>query len=412
MEQVLGESVELMYSSLSAMQKTRVQSLGWEDPLEKELATPVFSLESPMDRGAWWATVHGVTKSQTGWTTSTHEVPNKEGWVLKKTLQSPMDSKEIKPVHPKGNQPWIFTGRTDAEAEAPILWPPDVKSRLIGKDLDAGNDWRQEEKGMTEDKVVGWHHQLSGHESEHTPGDGDGQGSQACCSSAATATKSHPTLCNPIDGSPPGSPIPGILQARTLKWVAISFSNAWKWKVKMKSLCRVRLFTTSWTAAHQAPPSMGFSRQEYWSGVPLPSSYCSSWGSQKVEHDLATEQQQMCLINSCSLFYILNLLHLRNLSWLWICELFATCGWNSMNDTVLEHTCVSLTLNHPSTKIASLPLPSLLWAPHWLHSPLDWNLIFFSYDAVFSLFLSHLYSAKYIHPIINSLRLDWVLHPL
>ena len=79
---------------------------------------------------------------------------------------------------------------------------------------------------MTEDKVVGWHHQLSGHESEHTPGDGDGQGSQACCSSAATATKSHPTLCNPIDGSPPGSPIPGILQARTLKWVAISFSNA------------------------------------------------------------------------------------------------------------------------------------------------------------------------------------------
>ena len=83
------------------------------------------------------------------------------------------------------------------------------------------------------------------------------------------------TLCDPIDGSPPDSPIPGILQARTLEWVAISFSNAWKWKVKVKSLSRVRLFTTPWTAAQQAPPSMGYSRQEYWSGVPLPSpNYC------------------------------------------------------------------------------------------------------------------------------------------
>ena len=79
------------------------------------------------------------------------------------------------------------------------------------------------------------------------------------------------TLCDLIDSSPPGSPIPGILQARTLEWVAISFSNAWKWKVKVKSLSRVRLLATPWTAAHQAPPSMGFSRQEYWSGVPLPS---------------------------------------------------------------------------------------------------------------------------------------------
>ena len=78
-------------------------------------------------------------------------------------------------------------------------------------------------------------------------------------------------LCNPIDSSPPGSPVPGILQARTLEWVAVSFSNAFKWKVKVKTLSRVRLLATSWTAAHQAPPSMGFSRQEYWSGVPLPS---------------------------------------------------------------------------------------------------------------------------------------------
>ena len=88
---------------------------------------------------------------------------------------------------------------------------------------------------------------------------------------AAKSVQSCPTLCDPIDGSPPGSPIPGILQARTLEWVAISFSSAWKWKVKVKSLSRVQLLETSWTAAYQAPPSMGFSRQEYWSGVPLSS---------------------------------------------------------------------------------------------------------------------------------------------
>ena len=88
---------------------------------------------------------------------------------------------------------------------------------------------------------------------------------------AAKSLQSRPTLCNPIDGSPPGSPVPGILQAKTLEWVTISFSNAWKWKVKVKSLSRVRLLATPRTAAHQAPPSMGFSRQEYWSGVLLPS---------------------------------------------------------------------------------------------------------------------------------------------
>ena len=90
---------------------------------------------------------------------------------------------------------------------------------------------------------------------------------------AAKSLQSCLTLCDPIDGSPPGYPIPGILQARTLEWVAISFSNAWKWKVKVNSLSRVRLFATPWAVAHQAPPSIGFSRQEYWSGVPLPSPY-------------------------------------------------------------------------------------------------------------------------------------------
>ena len=88
---------------------------------------------------------------------------------------------------------------------------------------------------------------------------------------AAKSLQSCLTLCDPIDGSPPGSPVPGILQATTLEWVAISFSNAWKWKVKVKPLSHVRLLVTPWTAAYQAPPSMGFSRQEYWSGVPLPS---------------------------------------------------------------------------------------------------------------------------------------------
>ena len=90
-------------------------------------------------------------------------------------------------------------------------------------------------------------------------------------SAAAKSHQSCPALCDPIDGSPPGSPVPGILQARTLEWVAISFSNAWKWKVKEKSLSRVRLFATAWTAAYQAPLPVGFSRQEYWSGVSLPS---------------------------------------------------------------------------------------------------------------------------------------------
>ena len=102
--------------------------------------------------------------------------------LLEKTLERHLNFKEIKPVNPKGDQPCIFTGKTDAEAEAPILGTPDVKSQLIGKDPDAGKDWRKEEKGLTEDKMVGWHHQLNGYEFEQVPGDGDGQGSLACCS--------------------------------------------------------------------------------------------------------------------------------------------------------------------------------------------------------------------------------------
>ena len=119
------------------------------------------------------------------------ELDHKESWmpknwcfwtvVLEKTLESPLNCKEIKPVHSKGNQPWIIIGRTDAEAEAPILWPSDAKSWLIRKDPDVGKDWRQEEKVMTEDEVVGWHHWLNRHESEQALGVGDGQGSLARC---------------------------------------------------------------------------------------------------------------------------------------------------------------------------------------------------------------------------------------
>jgi len=120
------------------------------------------------------------------------ELDHKEGWAPKnwcfwivlpeKTVESYLDSREIKPVNPKGSQPWIFIGRPDAEAEAPILWPLDAKNWLFGKDPDSGRDWKQEEKGVTEDEMVGWHHWLNGHEFEQIPGDREGQGSLACCS--------------------------------------------------------------------------------------------------------------------------------------------------------------------------------------------------------------------------------------
>ena len=102
--------------------------------------------------------------------------------VWEKTLKSPLDCKEIQPVHPKRNQSWIFIGRTATKAEAPVPWPPDAKNWLIGKDPDDGQDRRQKKKGMTEDEMVGWHHWLDGHEFEQDPGVGDGQGSLACCS--------------------------------------------------------------------------------------------------------------------------------------------------------------------------------------------------------------------------------------
>ena len=130
----------------------------WWDGLVKAMVFPVviYGCES-------W-----TIKKAEHWRTDTFEL-----W-LEKTLQSPVDSKEFKPVNPKENEPWKFTGRTDSETEAPILWPPDEKSQLIGKDPDAGKDWGQEEKGTTEDETVGWHHQLDGHEFEQALGDGEG----------------------------------------------------------------------------------------------------------------------------------------------------------------------------------------------------------------------------------------------
>ena len=121
------------------------------------------------------------------------ELDYKESWALKswcfwtvmleKTLESPLDRKEIQPVYPKGNQSWVFIGRTDVEAETPVLWLPDAKSWLTGKDSDAGRDWGQEAKGTTEDEMAGWHHWLDGRESEWTPGVGDGQGGLEWCDS-------------------------------------------------------------------------------------------------------------------------------------------------------------------------------------------------------------------------------------
>ena len=137
-----------------------------------------------------------VPSSQSYGFSSSHgwvwEMDYKESWALKnwcfwtvvleKTLESPLDCKEIQPVHPKGNQSWILMGRTDAEAKTSILWPPDLKYWLTGKDPDAGKDWRQEKKGTTENGMVGWHHWFYEHKFEQAPGVGDGQGSLACFS--------------------------------------------------------------------------------------------------------------------------------------------------------------------------------------------------------------------------------------
>ena len=153
-----------MEKHLPATWETWVQSLGWKDPLEKEIATHSNTLawKIPWTEEPGRLQSMGLQRVRHNWATSLH--------FLVKMLESPLDCKETKPVSPKGNQPWIFMGRTDVEAETPILWPPDAKRMLIWKDPDAGKEWRQEEKGTTEDEMVGWHHRLNWHE---IPGVGD-----------------------------------------------------------------------------------------------------------------------------------------------------------------------------------------------------------------------------------------------
>ena len=171
--------------------------------------------------------------------------------ILEKILESSLDCKEIQPFHPKGDQSWIFIGRTDAEAETPVLWSLDVKNWLIGKDSDAGKNWGQEEKGMTEDEMVGWHHQLNRHEFEQVLGVSDGQGSLVCCSPWGRKESDTTEQLNWTE----------------LKELHLFFTSGSGGLATESCLT----FVTPWTVACKAPLSMRFSRQEYWSGLPFPS---------------------------------------------------------------------------------------------------------------------------------------------
>ena len=190
----MGKKMQTVADFISRAPKSLwmvTEAMKFKDPcsLEEKLT----NLDSVLKRDITLVTKVHIVKAMVF--SSSHvqmwELDHRESWALKrwcflivvleKTLESPLECKEIKPVHPKGNQSWIFFGRTDAEAETLILWPPDAKNWLIGKDPDDGKDWRQEKKGTTEEEMVGWH-RLDGHEFEKTPGAGDGQGSLPCCS--------------------------------------------------------------------------------------------------------------------------------------------------------------------------------------------------------------------------------------
>ena len=188
--------------------------------------------------------------------------------VLEKTLQSPLDCKEIKPVNLKGNQSLIFIGRTYAEAEASILWSPNAKNGLNGKDPDAGKDWRQEENAMTEDEMVGWHHWLNGHEFEQVSGAGYGQGSLACCSPSGhrvrhnwvtelnwteTNSTSHPLNWQKANYSTTLNVVFSLYRQLTHTVVGIEhFQRAILYSVQLVQLLSpVQLFATPWTAACQ-----------------------------------------------------------------------------------------------------------------------------------------------------------------
>ena len=180
----------------------------------------------------------------------------------------------------------------------------------------------------------------------------------------AKSLQSCLTLCDPIDGSPIGSPIPGILQARTLEWVAISFSNAWKWKVKVKSLSRVWLLATPWTAAYQAPPSIGFSRQEYWSGVPLPSPIRTHLASKCMKSSVSSVQS----LSHVGLFATHGLQtsgfpvhHSQNLLKLLSIELVMPS-----NNLMLYHPFLLLSSIFPSIRVfLNESLPRIRWPKYW-----------------------------------------------
>ena len=161
---LLGRKV---MANLDGILKSRDITLPTKVHLVKAMVFPVVMYRCELDCEESWA-----PKNWCFWTV-----------VLEKTLERPLECKEIQPVHSKGDQSWMFIGRTDAKAETPILWPPHAEIWLIGKDPDAGRDWRQEQEGMTQNQMSGWHHQLDGHEFEWTLGVGDGQGGLACCDS-------------------------------------------------------------------------------------------------------------------------------------------------------------------------------------------------------------------------------------
>ena len=176
------KSLQMLTAAMKLKDAYSLKEKLWQSRQHIKKQRHYFANKSPSSQGYGFSSGHVWM-----W-----ELDYKESWALKnwcfwsvvleKTLESPLDCKEIQPVHPKGNQSWVFIGRTDVEAETPIIWPPGVKSWLIWKDPGAGKDWRQEEMGTTEGEMVGWHHRHNGHEFEQAPGVGDGQGGLACCS--------------------------------------------------------------------------------------------------------------------------------------------------------------------------------------------------------------------------------------
>ena len=186
------------------------------------------------------------------------ELDCEESWVLKnwcfwpvvleKTLESPLDCKEIQPVPSKGDQSWVFFGRTDVEAETPILWPPHVKSWLIGKDSDAGRNWGQEKKGMTEDEMAGWHHRLNADESEWTLGVGDGQAGLACCMGSQRVGHDWVTELNWLAKRSVDKAV-----CMSLHIISPCFSSGWPSHnfSSVQLSIHVWLFVTAWAPAHQ-----------------------------------------------------------------------------------------------------------------------------------------------------------------